>query len=290
VSLIRDIKDWCARFKKAKVEKEAALATPRAATPTAQPATPATPAAPSKPVAARRWDEAVHASCWDGSNASRRLMNLVSPHFSENKFREYLKWTKERGCDAAHVILINQADGEGAGYNCASNADHAKLARERIESLRREGFAIVPWLITDDSRDFAEDLFAHPEERIKALAAARLFDGAAYVVLGLEMDEPNSYPSGKTGWPKVAAALRKHYTGRIGVHHKSGNSFPFAGLGDIILGQLDPGDATPAAIAKQIKAIQALGKEAVGFEYARGPARDLAKIALDKGAAGVGNW
>lgn len=217
-------------------------------------------------------------------------MNLLSPKFSEGKFVDYAVWMEDRGCDTAHVILINGGDGEGAGYNCATNTKHAKIARERIEGLRRLGFAVVVWLITDDSTEWAKDLFDHAEARVKALADAGLFDNASYIVLGLEMDEENSYPSGKTGWPKVAAALRKHYTGRIGVHHKSGNSFPFAGLGDIILGQLDPKEATESAIRAQIRAIKKRGKAAVGFEYARKPARNLANIAIDEGAEGVGNW
>lgn len=120
MSILRKAKDWVARFKAAKAAKEAAIAKPRAETPTPQSATPATPAALSKPAAARRFDEAIHASCWD-NGGSKRLMNLLSPKFSGEKFREYVAWMKGRGCDAAHVILINGGDGEGAGWNCAAN-------------------------------------------------------------------------------------------------------------------------------------------------------------------------
>jgi hypothetical protein len=238
-----------------------------------------------KPVA---WDKAVHASCWDGNNAQKRMMNILSPFFPDGQFREYMDWMKERGCDTAHVILINLGDGGGSGYNCALDEWHADTARRRIRKLFLEGFAIVPWIITDDSAAWLKDLFAHPEERIGALAEAGLFDHASYVVLGLEMDEAGS--AGNAGWPKVAEALRKHFKGKIGTHHTSGNTFKFAGLGDIVLGQLDPGRATPSAIANQIRAIRALGKEAVGFEYARSPDRTKAQAALDAGAFGCGNW
>lgn len=283
MNIFHGIKDWYARFKTAYREKSQTAATP--ARPAAQPDA---PAAPSKPAAARPWDAAVHASCWD-NGGSKRLMNLLSPKFSGEKFRAYVEWMESRGCDAAHVILINGGDGEGAGWNCAANTDHAALARERMQALSREGFAIVPWLVTDDSAAHAKDLFAEPERRIKTLADAGLFDLASYVVLGLEMDEPDSYPGGSDGWPKVAAALRKVYGGKIGTHHKSGNSFPYAPLGEIVLGQLDPG-ATEADAKKQIRAIRAAGRYAVGFEYARGPARALAQAALAEGAIGVGNW
>lgn len=233
------------------------------------------------------WNKAVHASCWDGANASRRMMNLLSPHFPDAKFQEYAAWMKARGCDTAHVILVNKADGEGAGYNCATNAAHAALAKARIDSLCRKGFAVVPWIVADDSAAWAKDLFANAPARMKALADAELFALASYVVLGLEMDEYGNMAQ----WAAVREALRAAgYKGKIGTHHASGNRFPFAGLGDIVLGQLDPKGATDSTIRAQIKAIRALGKEAVGFEYARSPDRNKAQIALAAGAIGVGNW
>lgn len=233
-------------------------------------------------------DKCVHASCWDGSNAQKRMMNILSPGFSDAKFDEYVAWMKGRGCDTAHVFLVNQSDGEGAaGQNCATKADHAKLAKKRIEKLRKEGFAVVPWIVADDSAAHIKDLFAHPEERIKALADAGLFDQASYIVIGLEMNEAKDAAK---GWPKVAAALRKHYKGKLATHHTSGNSFAFAGLGEIVMGQLDPKKASVAAIKEQVGKIRAMGKDAVGFEYARSPDRKKAQAALDAGAIGCGNW
>lgn len=232
-------------------------------------------------------EKCVHASCWDGSNAQRRMMNILSPGFSDAKFDEYVAWMQSRGCDTAHVFLVNKADGEGAGQNCATNPGHAKLAKKRIEKLRKKKFAVVVWICADDSAAWLKDIFAHPEERVKALADAGLFKEASYVVLGLEMNEADG---ASKGWPKVAAAVRKHYKGKIGVHHTSGNNFPFAGLGDIVLGQLDPKSASTAAIQAQIKKIRGMGKMAVGFEYSRNPDRGKANAALAAKAIGVGNW
>ena len=232
------------------------------------------------------WKKCRHASCWAGKNAARRMMNIMSPYFTDSKFKEYVKWMSDRGCDTAHFFLINTKDGEGAGYNCATESAHAKLAVKRIEYLRKKGFAIVPWIIADDSATAAKDLFAHADDRVKALSSAGLFKYASYVVLGLEMNEYGS----SSDWTKVADALRKVWKGKTGVHHTSGNSFPFVGLADIVLGQLEPSAATVPAIEKQIAAIRAKGKAAVGFEYARSPDRRLAQAALDAGAVGCGNW
>lgn len=232
------------------------------------------------------WKKCRRASCWNGPNAARRMMNILSPGFSDAKFREYWKWMKKRGCDTAHVFLVNQRDGECAGQNCATNPAHARLALRRIKTLRRQGFAVVPWIVADDSSEWARDLFANADARMKTLADAGLFRHASYVVLGLEMDEYGNVSQ----WGVLRNALARRWRGRVGVHHTSGNAFKFAHLGDIVLGQLDPKAANAKTVAAQIAAIRSMGKAAVGFEYARQPARDLAQAALDAGAGGVGNW
>lgn len=232
------------------------------------------------------WRKCRRASCWDGPNAQRRMMNILSPGMSDGKFKEYVSWMLGQDCDTAHVFLVNQGDGENAGYNCATNPDAAKLAKKRIDHLRKLGFAVVPWILADDSSGYVRDFFQNAEERCKALAKAGLFEQASYVVLGLEMDEYGS----RQDWNRVLAALKAVYKGKTGVHHCSGNGFKYRDLGDIVLGQLDPNKATKSAIQEQIRAIKAMGKGAVGFEYARHPDREKANWAFDAGADGVGNY
>ena len=36
------------------------------------------------------WKDCVHASCWDGSNAQRRMMNILSPKMSDETFGKRL--------------------------------------------------------------------------------------------------------------------------------------------------------------------------------------------------------
>lgn len=230
-----------------------------------------------------KWDRCAHASCWDGMNAQRRMMNILSPKFDDAKFKEYVHWMEGRGCDTAHVILMNGADGEGSGYTAL---DNPKLTEKRVKYLRKRGFAVVPWIITDDSRAYAKQLFADPERYVKAFAAIGLFKEASFVVLGLEMDEYGTAAQ----WASVKAALQAYAPKlKTGVHH-TGGKYVFAGLGDIVLDQLEPPKATPATVAASIGRIRAMGKAAVGFEYSRHPDRALAQAALDAGAFGVGNW
>jgi hypothetical protein len=222
------------------------------------------------------------ASCWDGANASRRMMNILSPKMDEAKFKQYVSWMKSKGCDTAHVILANGGDGECSGFAAWRDKDYGAML-SRYNALLREGFRVVPWIITDDSAALLKELFKDPAKCVEHCRA--FFRDAAYVVLGLEMDEGGS--AGQ--WAAVRDAVRRYYSGPIGVHHTSGNSFPMAPMADIILGQLNPG-CTESQVAAQIKAIKAKGKRAVGFEYARGPSRKLALAALNAGAEGCGNW
>lgn len=230
-----------------------------------------------------KYTKCVHASCWEGSNAQQRMMNILSPHFSDSKFKEYIKWMKGRKCDTAHVILMNGGDGEGAGYTVL---DNPSLARKRIKALRLEGFAVVPWLITDDSSALAKQLFNDPTWWVRKFKDAGMFDHASYVVLGLEMNEYG----GAFEWTHVQSAVKLYLKGmKIGVHHTSGK-YTYASYGDIVMDQLEPSRATPETVKASISKIIGMGKKAVGFEYARHPSRELSQAALDAGAIGVGNW
>lgn len=265
-------------------DREADAAREAETAPQSSPQTPSTPTQGQGGASAStgtKWPLGI-ASCWDGANAARRMMNVLSPKMSEAKFNEYVKWMKSRGCDTAHVILANGGDGECAGYAAWRDKDYGSML-SRYNALLREGFRVVPWIITDDSDSLLKELFKDPVGKV--FHCKVFFRDAAYVVLGLEMDEGGS--AGQ--WAAVRDAVRRYYNGPIGVHHTSGNSFPMAPLADIILGQLNPG-CTESQVAAQIKAIKAKGKRAVGFEYARGPNRKLALAALNAGAEGVGNW
>lgn len=223
------------------------------------------------------------ASCWGGTNASKRMMNVLAPRMADATFKDRLKFMLDRGCTVAHVILANGGDGESAGYAAWRDADKAKML-ERLHAIEAAGLVPVPWLITDDSVSLRRELFANADKLVKSLADFIL--GSPYCVLGLEMDEDKATLN---EWRKVRDALRKIYAGPIGVHHTSGNNLAFASLGDIVLGQLNPG-CSESQVATQIATIRKMGKRAVGFEYDRGPNRKLAVAALKAGAEGVGNW
>ena len=259
-------------------EKEADAHEPDAVAPPSGSATPAHAATSSKyPFGL--------ASCWAGANASKRMMNVLSPKMSDSTFRDRLKHMTDRGCDVAHLILANTADGEAGGYAAWKDADLARM-KERWNAVKAAGLRPIPWLVTDDSAELAQDLFGHAGKYVKKMADAGFFADVPLVVLGLEMNEKYGSDS---GWKSLRAALREHYSGPVGVHHKSGNDFPYAKYGEVVLGQLNPG-CTTSQVKAQIKSILKLGKRAIGFEYSRNPDRSLCLAALEAGAEGVGNW
>ena len=72
------------------------------------------------------------ASCWGGTNASKRMMNILAPRMADATFKDRIKFQKDRGCTVAHVILANGGDGESAGYAAWRDADRSyMLARFR---------------------------------------------------------------------------------------------------------------------------------------------------------------
>ena len=260
-------------------------ASPSPAAPSSVPAPEGAGSSASPAPSAKPWRDCRLSSNWDGAQAARRMMNLLSPKFSAAKVAKYLDWQQARGCDHVHLILVNDGDGEGAGYDCCTNAAANAIALERVLDCRNRGLGVVLWIVTDDSDSSRAKIFANPAKWAKG--AKNLLPYASAVVLGLEMDE---HKTTLANWQGLRDALRSvGWAGPIGTHHTSGNEFKFASLGDFVCGQLSPG-CSEADVKKQVKAIRAKGKDAVGFEYEREPARKLCLAAFDAGAIAVGNW
>jgi len=224
----------------------------------------------------------VRASCWDGNNAEKRFMNMVSPKFSDSKFGEYLAWTLGKGCDHVHLLLMNEGDGEGSGYDSGDPATLAKV-EARIMTIRSKGLGVILWIVADDSSSYRKKLFSDPGKYVGRMAP--LFRFASCVCLGLEMDEGGAT---EANWKAVKSALLKVWSGPVATHHTSGK-YSFIGLGEVVMDQLDP-KCTAAQITASVQKLRAKGKTVFGFEYARHPDAAKAKAALEAGAQGVGNW
>lgn len=233
------------------------------------------------------------ASCWEGKNAGTRHMNELSPHFTDEQVGARLDWAKGRGCNTVHWFLVNQGDGEGAGYSIYGGAptlgrvDEGAVTRmaRRCEMARERGLAVVLWLLADDSAKWNKTILGNPAQFAEDVAATGLLKHASAVVLGLEMDEYMG--SGQAS--ALAAAVRKVWSGTVGTHHTSGKG-TFAGLGDVVFWQLEPGKGAAQVAQATAAAKKATGKPVVMFEISREPARELCEAAIGAGAVGVGNW
>ena len=238
------------------------------------------------------WEDAAHASCWTGANASVRLMNILSPHMDKGTFEDRVRWMKDRGCDTAHVFLANRADGQYAGYciygpEWTWNIDggYCDTFRERIKYLRRQGLAVVVWLMADDSAQYAKAAAQDPQRYIADLDKEKLLSQASTVVAGLEMNE--YWNSGQVG--AVVGAIRGKYSGKVGTHQTSGRC-DYAGMADIVFYQVNPGQSAAWIQAEAARIKAATGKPLNFFEIERQEDRAKSEAAIRGGAFGVGNW
>ena len=242
------------------------------------------------------WDACTRASCWNGSNAQQRMMNVLSTGMPDATFDAYLSWMAGLGCNVAHAFVANLADGPhsspgcsiyGTGKKWSWQPDAAVVAHfhARIAKIRAR-MAFVPWLMADESSLYFDAMIKNPEKYAADLASSGIFNKASFVCLGLESDE---YAS-DSQMARLSAAVRAFYPGKIATHQMSGR-WSFAKHGDLVMFQLDPG-ATPAKIAAEIKRVRAAtGKPVCMFEMERRPASDAQiKAAFDAGAFQVANW
>ena len=233
---------------------------------------------------AKPWRECRYSSNWSGSNASKRMMNLVSPNFGDAKVAEYLDWQQSVGCDHVHLLLVNVGDGEGSGYDALADASARKTALKRVRQVRARGMGVVAWIAADDSDGYRQKIFADPAKYADGLKEFMPY--ISYVCLGLEMNEGEG---SSAKWKSLRDAIRAAgWDGPFATHHTSGKA-THASLGSVVMDQLAP-SCLPADIAKSVKALRSKGYEVCGFEYSRGPDKAKAQAALDAGAFGCGNW
>lgn len=237
------------------------------------------------------WDKCTLASCWNGANAEQRMMNMLSPHMSAEKFKTYMDWMKARGCNTAHLFTSNQADGEnaryciyGAGWSWTINTSTVALMRDRIETLRKNGFAIVLWLFADDSKwnSIAKQNFP---KYLSDLKTTGLLAQASIVVAGLELNEYFN----QSDVQALITAIRSVYDGKVGTHETS-ERHQYAPLGDICFYQVNPGKSVDWIHTHARSVSFTVGKPLNFFEIERQPSREKCEAALTGGAYAVGNW
>lgn len=237
------------------------------------------------------YKKCVKSSNWAGANASRRIMNILSPNMTESTFNDRVKWAKGRGVDHFNLFLTNEKDGEYAGYSVYGpkfdqkkgvDKPFAKVMLDRVKKLRKKGYSVVLWMTADDTSWNKTMDFAKLCSDVKKLG---FFKFASAVVVGLEVDE--YWSSSKVA--ENVAILRKVSKLKVGVHQVS-NKYDKMGLGDLAFAQVNPG-TEPKKIGDFVKAVaKATGKPVCMFEMERGPDRKRSEAALAAGAYSVGNW
>lgn len=239
------------------------------------------------------WKKCTTSSNWTGPNAACRMMNMLSPHMPDAVFKERLNFIKSRDCNSVHLILSNKGDGEycryspyGPSISWKLDPNYTKIMTDRIKKLRKEGFGIILWMVTDDGTDWNKALgsnFAKYCEDVKSLG---WFKYASVVVLGLELDEYWS----ANNVASYMAILRNYYSGKTGVHMTSGK-YEWAGVADILYYQIAPGKTADYVKNETARIKHLIGNKPICvFELSRTEDRELCKAAFDGGAYSVGNW
>lgn len=243
---------------------------------------------------AKAWDKTTKASCWQGSNAQTRHMNILSPHMSEQLFKERVAWAKDRGCNTIHAFIGNEGNGEYAGYSIYGktwgwtlDASYVQVMQDRINYIDSQGMAFVAWLLADDSPRFNARAAKDFDRYVSDLKEQGLLSRAAIVVPGLEINE--YYTEARTVEAFVAA-VRNHYSGKVGIHCTS-YKLLYAHLSDIVFYQVAPGKNAEWIKAEATRVKKAIGGKPLNFfELSRHEDRALAEAAFDGGADMVGNY
>ena len=242
-------------------------------------------------------------SCWNGANASQRMMNTPSPGMSEAKFNGYLNWQESRTLDGygranvAHVFLSNRRDGENAGYCIYGNEwdwsvdqNFVNLMKARIKAYRKAGFQVVGWVLADDSGPYAAQAKKDFDRTMKDLKAVGLLDDLCILVPGLEWNEylSSGDMAKKAQGQKMVGAVGRIWKGPLGSHMNSGKISPY---GEYVFYQVDPGKTEAWLAAETVRVKRLIGnRKLVMFEIERQPAPAKCKKIMDTGAAiGVGN-
>ena len=240
----------------------------------------------------KKWDECKKSSNWTGKNAAKRMMNILSPNMPDSVFNDRLNFIKSRGCDHANVFVCNKGDGEYAGYSIYGNSitwiikkNFCNVMEKRLKKIKDAGLGIILWLAADDDGGWNKALAAHFDDYAKDIKSLGWFKYASAVVIGLEIDE---YWNASQVVANVAA-VRKSYSGKIGVHMTSGK-WDWAKAADILFYQTNPGKSAAQIESETKNVVAKCGKPVCFFEMERNENRALCEAAFRGGAYSVGNW
>lgn len=212
------------------------------------------------------------ASCWFGSNADRRIMNILSPKMSQETFEKRFNESKNRGVNCFHLILANKGDGEYAGYSIYGESFSVKTLhtnsintfKNRISYIKNQNFGIVLWLVTDDSASYASSISNNYEKYLKDLSETKILDLADMICVGLEVNEY----WGTSVVKSIISETKKYFNGPVGVHTGSiEQAKAYGSLGDIYFAQISPTNDTSKIKSSVTTAKNNSGKPVNFFEF-----------------------
>ena len=137
-----------------------------------------------------------HNATFLGANASVRYMNILSPVLSYNGFKDHVGQMKHMGANYVYVYTANQGDGSYVPFSLYHghqiggdlNGGVVDEVLKRLKYLQKEGFGVVIWLRSDDTRWW--DQYGVAQQEKYQSDVVKLYDDYAQAyVIGLEADE-----------------------------------------------------------------------------------------------------
>lgn len=235
--------------------------------------------------------------------AIARVMNVLSPAYSDAAFRGIVERCQLNGDTLIYLYLANNGDGHGVtsfyangGYGGAVDTNAVQAMQDRLKYIRGKGLGVIGWLTADDSplqyRAALATHLAHVQNCVS------LFGGTVQGwVIGLEMDSDgrNTHAAAM-----IAEGRRIDPVKQWGIHLNPGKTGPLQGAQALYyqISGFNPKTLARdvSAFEKEIKAVRAklpAGVALIAAEYSGSSdsqnAKALGDAAMRGGANGTGN-
>jgi hypothetical protein len=237
--------------------------------------------------------------------ASVRVMNILSPAYTDAQFRAIVERCVNNGDDLVYLYVGNNGDGGGAtaitsiyaggGYGGAVDHNAVTAMRKRMQHCLERGLAVIAWLTADDSpAQYKAPVGIHLEHVRNCVR--EFSDLVAGWVVGLEMDSDGRKAHAAA---MIAEGRKLDPTRSWGVHLNPGKTSPLYGA-DALYYQIsgfNPKSVSrdAPAFGREIKSVRAklpANVKLIAAEYSGSSdhpnARALGWAAIANGADGTG--
>ena len=228
-------------------------------------------------------------------DAATRVMNILSPKYSEANFQREVNRCKNKGDNTLYLYLINQGDGPATPQSFYVNdqiggtidTNKLNLYRQRLDYIVAKGLKVVFWLRPDDSAAMVSQSVQNYQKYHQDVVDNFETYAAGYVI-GLESVEYLDEATEKT----LIADLKTRTSKTIGVHYSTSNTRDARAAvsgADIYYKQYGWNPCSEVASETAAAILTVSPMKVVAAEYDRDSDSGCGAAAVNAGAIGYGN-